>query len=487
MEEKEIFEKPKWSLRKKIMTMYIIGAILFFVGGIISLKWAKEGEKRRDAIVKIAMEYAPEEKAKIVEEFYKKDLYGRKINRILTFLLLFIILPFVMIFAWLVTNALFYQPIDKLVEAATKILEGEIHAQVEIKRQDEFGLLANVFNKMTEKLSSTIEYQKTQINKILPILNAITSGDLTKQCDIRSNDEFGILSHGMNKSAKAFRILVSHIEDAATKIASAGNEILVSTEQQASGVTEQASQISQIASSLQELSATAKQIAESAHNVLTSAEKAEEAALQGGKAVQDSIAAMHKIHETVSAAAKKIATLGESSKKIGIITTTIADIAEQTNLLALNAAIEAARAGEQGRGFAVVADEIRKLAEKTSVQLENINSLITTIQEETNSTIMAIENGTKSVEEGKRLINIAGEALAEIIDVVKNTSSLSKEITISTEEQTRGSEQLSHAMINLSSVVKENEAIARKNASLSNELNTLAHNLKNIISGIKIR
>ncbi|MBT9175234.1 MAG: Methyl-accepting chemotaxis protein McpQ [candidate division WS2 bacterium] len=486
LEKKEIFEQIKWSLRKKIMAMYIAGGLLLFIAGIWMLIEVGRGQERGDAIVKIAREYAPENKVKIVNELYKVDMKGRKFIYISIILGLFSI-PLAMVIALVVTNKLYYQPIDELVSTATKILEGQTQERAKVTRQDEFGLLASVFNKMTEALGNVIEYQKTQINKMLPVFDAMAKGDLTIPCDIRSEDEFGLLSHALNKSVKGFRTLVSHMEGASMKIANAANDILASTKQQASGVTEQASQISEIASSLQELSATARQIATSSHNVLLSAEKATDTAEKGGKAVDESISSMHKIHQTVSHAAKKITTLGESSNKIGRITNAISDIAEQTNLLALNAAIEAARAGDQGRGFAVVADEIRKLAEKTAAQLEDINSLITTMQTETNSTIMAMEEGTKSVAEGERLINVTGNSLKEIIEEVKRTSILSKEITISTDEQTRGSEQLSYAMTNLSQVVKENETIARRNASLSNELNSLALELKSTISGIKIK
>lgn len=487
LEKKEISYQVKWSLRRKIMAMYIAGGLFFFIAGIWMLIDAGRGQKRGDTIVVIAREYAPENKVKIVNELYKVDLKGRKFTKISTYLI-FVLVPLVMALAWKVTNTLFYQPIDELVSTATKIAEGQMQERAKITRQDEFGMLASVFNKMTETLGNVIEYQKNQINKILPVLEAAADkSDLTQECDIRSDDEFGLLSHALNKSMKGFRSLVSHIEGAGMKIANAANDILASTEQQASGVTEQASQISEIASSLQELSAAARQIATSSHNVLISAEKATDTAIGGGRAVDESISSMHKIHQTVSHAAKKITTLGESSNKIGRITNAISDIAEQTNLLALNAAIEAARAGDQGRGFAVVADEIRKLAEKTAAQLEDINSLITTMQTETNSTIMAMEEGTKSVAEGERLINVTGNSLKEIIEEIKRTSILSKEITISTDEQTRGSEQLSYAMTNLSQVVKENETIARRNASLSNELNSLALELKSTITGIKTK
>ena len=490
----EEFGEVKWSLRKKITLLWIAAGI---AGGIIvsfmtiqGMIQAHKHKIREDRIVSIAKDYAPDNLKASIERDYKMILKAREFSKWVAYLTLILIVPIivvVLLVVYIFTNILYYQPIDTLLNTANKISEGDLNQKAEIPRRDEFGLLAHVFNKMTESLKVIIEYQKTQINKILLVVNSAAHGDLTKVCEISSDDEFAELSKAINQMIINLRNLVMQVNNATSKLTQAAQEILASTEQQAAGVAEQSSQISQVASSLQELSATARQINENTQKVFESADKATKDAIFGGKSVENSMIAMSRINKTVEATGRKITVLGESSRKIGKVATTIRDIAEQTNLLALNAAIEAARAGEQGKGFAVVADEIRKLAEGTSQQLEEINNLITTIQTETNSTVMAMEEGIKSVDEGVKLINTTGDSLQDIISVISQTSSLSKEITISTNEQTKGSEQLSSAMVSLSSVMREMETIARQNANLAHELNSLSLELKQTISGIRLR
>lgn len=401
--------------------------------------------------------------------------------------LLLVCLPFVIWLAWVFTNNLFLRPVNKLTRAALKVTEGDLNHKVEIKTGDEFEILGQSFNHMVTGLHNVIEYQRAEINRLLDAVNALARGDLTKEVQKNSDDEFGQLADSFNLMAGNLSRLVAKVDGAASRVEQAVQDILMAAEQQAAGVTEQASQISEVASSIQELTATAKQISESAQAVADSAARASQAANSGGQSVENSVLAMQKINQTVQATAKKIKALGEQSRKIGKVVTTISEIAEQINLLALNAAIEAARAGEQGRGFAVVADEVRKLAERSTQFTEEINQLISGIQSETNSTVMAMEEGTKSVEEGVNLINLAGDSLSEIISLVSQTTELSREISLSTDQQTRGNEQVSFAMSNLSQAVKQTELSARQTASSAQELSELARELKNTTEEILIK
>ncbi len=377
-----------------------------------------------------------------------------------------------------ITKILYVKPIYDLLKVTARITEGDLSQKVVMNRQDEYQTLSDAFNQMTEVLKSTIEYQREQINKLLLAFNAAAQGDLTQAVDMNSEDEFGQLGNAFNSMMRNLNQLVSKVDEAVARVTSSASEILAAAQQQAGGVTEQASQISEVASSLQQLTATARQVSESSQQVAKTAESGNDSARHGGKSVSDSIAAMSRIKQTVNSTAKKIQGLGESSRKISKVVTAIQDIAEKTNLLALNAAIEAARAGEAGRGFAVVADEIRKLAEGSSNSTEDINNLISSIQGETNATVMAMEEGTKSVEEGVQLINAAGDALQEIMNIVEQTAELSREISLATEQQTRGNEQVTQAMSNLSQVVKQTEMSARQTISSAQDLTELAMELK---------
>lgn len=369
-------------------------------------------------------------------------------------------------------------PVEQMTDVAIRIASGDLDQEVNVKSQTELGVLAKAFNRMTKNLKDTIQYQKDQINKILVVVDAVAQGNFTTRVEVTSTDEFGKLGERLNKMIDNLSFLVSQVDVAVERVTKVSSDILQETQEQATGVTEQVAQLSDVATSLRELTATSKQIAMASANVSNEAEKASHAALSGGRSVEDSIQAMTKISATVLGTAKKIRHLGEESRKISKVVTTIQDIAEQINLLALNAAIEAARAGEQGRGFAVVADEVRKLAERSSQFTEEINALISTIQAETNSTVMAMEEGTKSVEEGANLIDGAGASLRDIISLVEHTTELAREISLSTDQQTRGNEQVTGAMESLAQVVKQAEKSAHRTTSSAKSLTDLAQDLQ---------
>ena len=486
----------KLSLSRKVLIAYFFITIASFIiigsGWIVHREQSKSFEKIKSSfkeVVEMQKDFIPpdilpekmKKELKNIEIYKGKvDFYSKTLKTI--FAVLFFGFILLTIGSKFFTDSVMIRPIVKIAQVSKKIAEGDLEQEVKITSRDEIGMLALTFNHMTQNLKQIINYQRQQITKLLDVVNSAPKGDLTKSIDIISDDEFGELSSTFNNMVKSLNNLVKQTEGAAEKLGLVATEILAATQQQAAGVTEQATQITEIAASLQELTATSKQIAESTQLVAQSADHAASASLLGGKTVESSIHAVRKIDQTVQMTAKKIRELGESSRKIGKVITAISDIAEQTNLLALNAAIEAARAGEQGRGFAVVADEIRKLAERSSQSAEEINNLITSIQQETNSTVMAMEDGIRSVEDGVNLINSTGEAFREITKVVEQTSNLSKEISLSTDQQTKGSEQLSYAMTSLSQVVKQTEITARQNAQSAHNLNDMAKEIKQAIS-----
>lgn len=406
----------------------------------------------------------------------RADRDGQLVNILAISVIVLGIITIAVVFAF--TKFMIGNPVEQITEVATRIAGGDFDQEVTVKSQTELGVLARAFNHMTKNLKDTIQYQKDQINKILLVVDAVAQGNFTTRVEVTSTDEFGKLGERLNKMIENLSFLVSQVDVAVERVTKVSSDILQETQEQATGVTEQVAQLSDVATSLRELTATSKQIAMASANVSNEAEKASHAALSGGRSVEDSIQAMTKISATVMGTAKKIRHLGEESRKISKVVTTIQDIAEQINLLALNAAIEAARAGEQGRGFAVVADEVRKLAERSSQFTEEINALISTIQAETNSTVMAMEEGTKSVEEGANLIDGAGASLRDIISLVEHTTELAREISLSTDQQTRGNEQVTAAMESLAQVVRQAEKSAHRTTSSAKSLTDLAQDLQ---------
>lgn len=368
-------------------------------------------------------------------------------------------------------------PILQLTLTATKIAGGNLDELIELKREDELGILSQALSKMTYNLKNIITYQRKQISRILQVVENAAGGNLSVLVEKDRDDEFGKLGDGFNEMIKNLSSLLSEIDVAVKKITELAQDISLSSQEQASAVIEQSGELHQIASSMQELTITAKQIALSSGVVTDEANKSSEAAHKGRKAIDESICAMNNINKTVQETAQKLKDLEDSSRKISKVTSIIQNIADKINLLALNASIEAARAGDAGRGFAVVAEEVRKLAEQSSSFAEDINTHILTIQEETKSVIYAMEKGVGSVEDGVEKIYFTERTLKEIITLIENTHHQIKEISLSTEEQKKGTEQISSSLSALSSVVKDTEILAKKVAEFGKSLKELADSL----------
>jgi len=311
-------------------------------------------------------------------------------------------------------------------------------------------------------------------------------GDLTKTVPIESKNEVGQLAEAFNQMIYNLGSLVKHIQDGGMQIASSSRDILVASEQQASGSTEQAASVTEISATIEELATTSKQIADSAGAVGSTAEEALSSARTGQETVDDTIEGMDEIREATQQIAGKILDLGQKSQAIGHIIEMISDIADRTDLLALNAAIEAARVGEAGKGFAVLAQEIRVLAENVVESTKQIRDLLTEIQGSINASVMAMEEGTKKVEKGTDLVNRTGGSLEEILSMIERTTNSTKQIMVSTRQQETASEQVVVAMREIAEVSQQSAENAKRTTSVANKLASLSGNLEKAIEQFKI-
>jgi twitching motility protein PilJ len=229
-----------------------------------------------------------------------------------------------------------------------------------------------------------------------------------------------------------------------------------------------------------------KQVSNNAEASAEAARRALDAAEQGNRAVRDTLEGMQRIRASVQATAKKIKSLGDRSLEISEIINVINDITEQTNLLALNAAIEAARAGEAGRGFAVVADEVRKLAEHSRSATKDIAALIKAIQAETNDAVVVMEEGTKEVEIGAKLADQAGRALDAISSVVRQSAELVQEISLASKQQVRGTEGVANAMQIISNITRQTSQGARQTSRTVEQLVHMSEQLNEALSQFRV-
>jgi methyl-accepting chemotaxis protein len=304
--------------------------------------------------------------------------------------------------------------------------------------------------------------------------------------EINCQDEIGKASHGLNTMKKNLHGLIQTIARTADHVASASEELSSSATLQAQGADTQRDQTSQVATAMQAMSSTVMLVSENSSRAADASGKATETARRGGGIVEATLSKMRAIAASVSATARKVAALGKSSDQIGRIIGVIDDIADQTNLLALNAAIEAARAGEQGRGFAVVADEVRKLAERTTTATKEIAQMIRTIQEETKSAVDAMEAGTQQTEQGVSTTSQVGDALKEIIHMSDNVGEMITQITTAATEQSSASEEINRNIEQIAKLVRESAEGSQQSAKACEDLSGLALDLQKTVSQFRL-
>ncbi len=314
----------------------------------------------------------------------------------------------------------------------------------------------------------------------------LANGELTARVDWNSTDELGDVGRAFNQMASEFSSLISQVRQSADQVASAA-AAQASTAGRVSEISgNQTKQADIAASSIENLNSAVKVIAQKTVEVVSSANDARAMAAEGQQVVNSAVQGIKQVAVTVTESAQLMASLGQRSDQIGLIVKVIKDIAEQTNLLALNAAIEAARAGEQGRGFAVVADEVRKLAERTSTATSEISTMITAIQEETSNAVTTMEKGSTEVNDGVAKANKAGQSLLNINNSVKQVVEMIEQIAESTRSQSETTNEITKRVEHIAEMAKQNTSSVDETTSASLDLQKLSGHLQQVVSRFKL-
>jgi methyl-accepting chemotaxis protein len=360
-------------------------------------------------------------------------------------------------------------PIQALSAAAQRVSTGDLSVNVPVRSKDEIGQLTSTFNHTVVRLRSLVQTEadrdderrkreelQAHIAHFLDTAMEIAEGDLTKRGEVTS-DVLGNVVDAVNLAVNELSIVIKDVRTAAGLVATSANEMIASIDQVANGARTQSAEANKVSRAVEDLTVSVRQVAENAESSARAARQALEAAQQGDASVRASLSGMQRIRGEVQAIAKKIKGLADRSLEISEIVTTIDDIAAQTNLVALNAAIEAAGAGEAGARFAVVADEVRKLAERCARAAKDIVVVIKTIQTETHDAVVAMEEGTREVEQGYRMTVQAGDSLQAIAEVSQRSAELAQDISFATQQQVRGAESVSTGVQSIAGVATQTE------------------------------
>lgn len=324
------------------------------------------------------------------------------------------------------------------------------------------------------------------IQAIRPIITSLCEGDLTRKIEVTAKDELAELSKDLNQFIERLHGMITRISSTSTQVAAGSNQLQSNAEQIATGAVEVASQAGTVATAGEEMSATSAEIAQNCMMAAEGAQRATETAQNGAHVVEDTVRVMAEIAVKVQETATTVESLGARSDQIGAIIGTIEDIADQTNLLALNAAIEAARAGEQGRGFAVVADEVRALAERTTKATREIGEMIKAIQNETRGAVASMEQGVQQVEAGTEEAGKSGDALQQILEQVNAVAMQIHQVATAAEQQTATTVEISSNMLQITQVVHQTSDAASESAAAASQLSGNAEELQRLVNQFRI-
>ena len=361
------------------------------------------------------------------------------------------------------------KPVGQVVRIAERVGQGDLSKLVSVTSRDEIGQLAHTFNDTVVRLRSLVQTEaerdderrtrenlQRNITRFLDTATEIAQGDLSKRGDVTS-DILGSVVDAINVMVDELGALIKDVRQSARQVSGSANDLIVTMDQMTAGAQAQSREAMGVSSAMEELTLSVRQVAENAEASASAARLTLDSAQKGGDAVKVGLVGMQRIRGEVQGISKKIKTLADRSLEISEIVNTIEEISSQTNLLALNAAIEAAGAGEAGLRFAVVAEEVRKLAERSAKAAKDIVVLIKTIQTETQEAVIAMEDGTKEVESGYRTAVQTGESLRDIGDISKKSAELAQDISLATQQQVRGVESVAVAVQSIAGVAVQTE------------------------------
>ena len=380
---------------------------------------------------------------------------------------------------------------EALAVASESMAHGDLSSRVPPLGVTEFGRVGRAVNTMLEKTVPLVDSRKERdrmqaaVMKLLSEVSGVAEGDLTVEAEV-TDDVTGALADSFNLMIGQLRQIIGQVQAASRQITASVGELRDVTANLATGSDDQAAQAVEASVAIEEMAASIHYVSENASSSAQVAEQARVNAEHGTRAVTRTIEGMKAVRDQVQETAKRIKRLGESSQEIGEIVELIGDIGDRTSILALNASIQAAMAGEAGRGFAIVADEVERLADRATEATKRASMLVKATQGETAEVMTAMEDTTREVINRSNIANEAGVALGEIQGVSNRLAELLQAISDAAQQQARGSEQVAKSMNEMSAVTRSTAAGTKQTAAAINSLGLLVDNLNATVTRFKL-
>lgn len=380
------------------------------------------------------------------------------------------------------------RPVDAVRMTAAKIANGELGARAPDEGPIEVAELARAINKMADTLQQSLEKERDGLQKLQQTVQEyaglaarVAAGDLTARVSEADDGNMRELGSGLNRMAGSLSQLVREIRGAVKSVASASAEILAATSQQVSATAEEATAVRQTAATVAEVRQTAEAAARRTRTVAEMAQRMAATAEDGRKSVEESILGSDAARQRMEALAERILTFSEQAEAIAEINATVGELAEQSNLLAVNAGIEAAKAGEAGKGFAVVAAEVKGLAERCKEATVQVRRIVVELQKSAQTTVMAAEQGVKAAESGATTAQRSGNAIGALASSVTEASQAAQQIMAAADQQEAGMDQIAAAIQNIEQSSAQTVAAMQQVERATKDLNELAQRLADTV------
>lgn len=431
-----------------------------------------KGKQAMDGIRKLVAEMENEETDLLKQRDQRVVADGQR-----TIFILLYGIPFafavVGIVGFFITRNISY-PLRQITDWAARIALGDLSVEPQfVHRSDEVGALAKAFADMTRSLQSMAN-----------LARQIAGGDLSvKPTPLSEKD---VLGNAFATMVENLREVTRQLREGASVLASSATQIVATIAQTASGSAETAAAVSQTSTTIEEVKQTAQMSTEKARYVSESAQKTAQISQNGRKSVEESIEAMHRIQGQMESIAQSVVQLSEQGQAIGEIIASVNDLAEQSNLLAVNAAVEAANAGDRGKGFAVVAQEVKSLAGQSKQATAQVRSILGEVQKATSAAVMVTEQGSKAVESGVKLSTQVREAIGTLAASIDESARAAAQIAASAQQQTVGMDQVALAMQSIKEATAQNVAGAKQSESAAQSLQELGLKLKRLVEHYRV-